>query len=75
MELRYTNISVSHDAKADLAAFQARLIGLLGRRVNLGDTLRVAVTLADKRDADAIRDAAAMFGLIEPPTESNGETQ
>jgi hypothetical protein len=75
MESRYTNVSVSHEAKAVLAQFQARVIGQLGRRVNLGEALQLAMQLASAHPDTDVRAAAEQLGIVDPPTESLGETQ
>lgn len=42
----YTAINVSHEARDDLRVFQAAAIGLMRRRVNMTDAMRLALRLA-----------------------------
>lgn len=74
MAPKYTSINVFPNARDDLQVFQARAGGALGKRLNQGDALRLAVEIATAHLSD-VRAAAAKLGIAEPPTESIGETQ
>lgn len=71
----YTNISVGHDVRTEVVQFQLQAQGALGQRIKQGDAIRIALQIASERDAETLRAAAVAVGLIEPSTESLGETQ
>jgi hypothetical protein len=67
----YTAINVSHAARDDLRVFQAAATGLLRRRVNMTDALRLAVRLATVILAT---DGEASWSQMQA-AEPNGEAQ
>lgn len=71
MATEYTAINVSHAAREDLRVFQAAATGLLRRRVNMTDALRLAIRLASAHLATEGEAGWADMQAAEP----NGEAQ
>lgn len=71
----YTNISVENVVRGETVSFQLQAQGALGQRIRQGDALRIALHIATQHDHAEIKAAAVALGLVDPPTESNGETQ
>lgn len=67
----YTAINVYPVAREDLRVFQATATGLLRRRVNMTDALRLAVRIAAAHLAE---EGEAAWQAIQA-TEPNGEAQ
>lgn len=75
MRAGYTNISVGHEVRAGVVQFQTRAIGALEKRVTQSEALTIALHLASQHSVEELQAAAVALGIIEPPTESIGETQ
>lgn len=65
-----TGISISHEARDELRRFQAKAIGTVQARLNMSDTVRLAVALAEQHLS--AEGAAAWRALT---TDPNGAEQ
>lgn len=69
MAPEYTGISISHAARDELRTFQAQATGVLSRRINMTDALRLAVRIAA---AHLTSDGPSTWNAM-TVTEPNGE--